>query len=136
MRNSLKLNCSAFLILKTFKYRIGQHTNANNSCPELPLPGEIGQLFLGHTLQVELGAGGGGYGSQKYNDYRNPLTFFIDLSPGDSIPFNSSPPGQNGHHFADDIFKCIFVIEKLFILRKISPKFVSKGPMNNNPALV
>ena len=22
---------------------------------------------------------------------------------------NSSPPGQNGRHFADDIFKCIFV---------------------------
>ena len=22
---------------------------------------------------------------------------------------NSSPPGQNGHHFTDDIFKCIFI---------------------------
>ena len=22
---------------------------------------------------------------------------------------NSSPPGQNGRHFADDMFKCIFL---------------------------
>ena len=34
--------------------------------------------------------------------------------------FNSSPPGQNGHHFADDIFKCIFVNEKVCILIQIS----------------
>ena len=33
--------------------------------------------------------------------------------------FNSFPPGQNGHHFADDIFRCIFVDEKLCILIKI-----------------
>ena len=26
-----------------------------------------------------------------------------------NIDFNSSPPGQNGHYFADDIFSCIFV---------------------------
>ena len=26
--------------------------------------------------------------------------------------FNSSPPGQNGRHFTDDNFRCIFVNEK------------------------
>ena len=26
---------------------------------------------------------------------------------------NSSPPGQNGRHFADDTFRCIFVNENL-----------------------
>ena len=36
---------------------------------------------------------------------------------------------------ADDNFKCIFVIEKLCILIKISPKFLSKGPIYNNLAL-
>ena len=49
---------------------------------------------------------------------------------------NSSPPGQNGRHFADDIFGCIFMNEKFCILIKISLKFVPKGPIDNNPALV
>ena len=38
--------------------------------------------------------------------------------------------------FADAIFRCIFVNEKFCILTKISTKFVPKGPINNNPALV
>ena len=49
---------------------------------------------------------------------------------------NSSPPGQNGRHFADDIFRFIFVNEKIFILIKISLKFVPKGPIDNISALV
>ena len=47
-----------------------------------------------------------------------------------------SPPGQNGRLFADDIFICIFMNEKFCILVKISLKFVSKGPIDSNPALV
>ena len=43
---------------------------------------------------------------------------------------------QNGRHFTDDIFRCIFVNEKFCILIKISLKFVPKGPTDNNPALV
>ena len=45
-------------------------------------------------------------------------------------------PRQDGHHFADDIFKCIFVIENVRISLKFSMKFVSKIQMNNIPALV
>ena len=41
------------------------------------------------------------------------------------------PPGQNGRHFTDNIFKCIFVNEKCFILIKISLKFVPKGQQPN-----
>ena len=37
---------------------------------------------------------------------------------------------------ADDLFRCIFVNEKFCILIKISLKFVHKGLINNNPALV
>ena len=48
----------------------------------------------------------------------------------------SSPPGQNGRRFADDIFIFIFVNEKFCILIKISLKFVPKGQIDNNPALV
>ena len=53
-----------------------------------------------------------------------------------TVFFNSSPPGQNGRHFADDIFRRIFANEKSCIFIKISLKFVPKGPLNNNPALV
>ena len=48
----------------------------------------------------------------------------------------SSPPRQNGCHFTDDIFKCIFWNENVSISLKISLKFVPKVPINNIPALV
>ena len=49
------------------------------------------------------------------------------------MAFNSL---KNGGHFPDDIFKCIFFNEQFCILIKISLKFVPKGPIDNNPALV
>ena len=45
-------------------------------------------------------------------------------------------PWQNGRHFADDLFKCIFLNENVWNLIKISLKFVPKGPNNIIPALV
>ena len=36
----------------------------------------------------------------------------------------------------DDTFKCIFVIENVWISIKISLKFVPNGPINNIPPLV
>ena len=51
-------------------------------------------------------------------------------------PLNTLRPKQNGRHFADDIFKCIFLNENDWISLKISLKFVPKGPINNIPALV
>ena len=44
-------------------------------------------------------------------------------------------PGQNFRHFADDILKCIFLNENVWISHKISLKFVPKVRMNNIPAL-
>ena len=49
---------------------------------------------------------------------------------------NSSPPEQNGRHYAEDIFRCIFVNEKFDILIKISLKFVPKGQIDNTATLV
>ena len=50
--------------------------------------------------------------------------------------FNSfPPPGQNGRHFADDFFRCIFVNEKKKLIQ-ISLKVVPKGPTDNKSALV
>ena len=39
-------------------------------------------------------------------------------------------------NFADDIFRCIFVNENFCILINIALKFVPKGPIDNNPALL
>ena len=49
---------------------------------------------------------------------------------------NTLKPRQNGRHFADDIFKRIFLNENIWIPTKISLKFVTKGSINNIPALV
>ena len=46
---------------------------------------------------------------------------------------NTLRPRQNGHRFANDIFKRIFLNENVRISIKISLKF---GLINNNPALV
>ena len=43
---------------------------------------------------------------------------------------------QNGRHFPDDIFKCIFFNENVWIAIKISLMFVPNGPINIIPALV
>ena len=48
---------------------------------------------------------------------------------------NTLWPRQNGRHFSDDIFKCIFLNENVWISIKIPVKFVPKGPINNIPAL-
>ena len=51
-------------------------------------------------------------------------------------PLSFSPPGQNGCHFADNIFRCVSVKEMFCILIKKSLKFVHKVAIDNNPALV
>ena len=49
---------------------------------------------------------------------------------------NTVRPRQNGRHFADDIFKCIFLNENAGISIMILLKFVPNGPINKIPALV
>ena len=50
--------------------------------------------------------------------------------------FNSSPVQQNSRHFAHDILLGVFVNGTFRILIKISLKFVPKGPIDDDPALV
>ena len=45
-------------------------------------------------------------------------------------------PRQNRRHFADDVFKCNFLNENVWIPIKSSLKFVPQGPVNNIAALV
>ena len=49
---------------------------------------------------------------------------------------NTLRPRQKGRHFPDDIFKCIFLFENVWIWIKISLKCVPKVRINNIPALV
>ena len=46
------------------------------------------------------------------------------------------PLDKMADNLADDIFRCIFVNEKFYILFKISLNFVPKSSIENNPALV
>ena len=50
--------------------------------------------------------------------------------------FNTLRPRQNGHHFADDSFKCIFMNEEICNLIQNSLKFVPSIPIDNKSALV
>ena len=61
---------------------------------------------------------------------------FVALHKPRKPKLNTLRPKQNGRHFADDIFKCIFLNENVWIPIKISVKFVPKGTINNIPALV
>ena len=49
---------------------------------------------------------------------------------------NTLRPRQNGRHFPDDIFQCIFLNENVWISISISLKVVPVGPINNIPALI
>ena len=75
-----------------------------------------------------------------HEEVKRPYLFLM-FSSGSFCPFtvahvNTLRPRQNGRHFADDIFKCIFVNGNVWIPIKISLKFVPKGPISNIPALV
>ena len=52
------------------------------------------------------------------------------------MDFNSYPPGQNGRHSAEDIFKSIFLNENVRIFIQLSLKFVPKGPIDSKLSLV
>ena len=52
------------------------------------------------------------------------------------VIFNILRPRQDGRHFPDDIFKCIFLNENVWISLTISLKCVRKVRINNIPLLV
>ena len=62
------------------------------------------------------------------------LSFIYSDQPDPGI--NSLKQKQNGRHFTDNIFKCIFLNETIWIFINISLKFVHKGRINNIPALL
>ena len=64
--------------------------------------------------------------------HSNVVIYLIAVSAYDLI----WRPRQNGRHFPDDSFKWIFLNENVWILLRISLKFIPKGPINKIPALV
>ena len=70
----------------------------------------------------------------EMSDQMSFTGFLNTMRPNDR--FNTLRPRQNGRRFADDTFKRIFLNENVRISIKISLKFVPKGLINNNPALV
>ena len=54
----------------------------------------------------------------------------------DCLIINTLRPRQDGRYFADDVLKCIFLNENVWISLTIPLKFVPRGPINNIPALV
>ena len=80
---------------------------------------------------------------QTFFDETNPycIRHFLSQSFGMKHTYiletavNTLRPRQNGRHFPDDIFKCIFFNENASISIKIK-KFVPKGSISNIPALV
>ena len=66
------------------------------------------------------------------------LSHCLATSCDPSVPhrLNTLRQRQNGRHFADDIFKRIFLNGKIWISINISLRFVPRGPMDNIPALV
>ena len=55
----------------------------------------------------------------------------IAVCSGGNGLYNTLRPRQNGRHFADDICKCFFLNENVWISIKISLKFVPKGATSN-----
>ena len=58
------------------------------------------------------------------------------LRPSEAYVLNILRPRQNGRHFPDVIFNCIFLNENVWISIMISLMFVPNGPINNIPVLV
>ena len=64
------------------------------------------------------------------------ISFQTELISLHQCRVNTLRPRQDGRHFADAIFTCIFFNENCCILIKFSLQFVRNGPINNIPALV
>ena len=85
--------------------------------------------FMTHNISEQL----------KTRFVLHPSLFGFGTDPSARIvqsPFNSLRPRLKRRPFADDIFKCIFLIENEWILPRISMKFVLRVRINNIPALV
>ena len=99
-----------------------------------PCSNQVKPIHLHPDTRHIMFAGAAKVLSEWYNFYTGPGSSNMDWSV--SVPVNSLRPKRNGRYNADNIFKCIFLKENVWIPTKISLKFVLKGPINNIPPLV
>ena len=94
---------------------------------DLVISGKHNENLSNHTYR----------GTWHFNDIYFSFIFMVAIGPYYIYSFlRTLGPRQNGRHFADNPFKCIFLNENVWILLKISLKFVLKCPIHKNPALV
>ena len=111
------------------------------SCvPRKLLSSEWHSILLIPNQHWYMGNGSVAYGLPKFHEaiehHKGPKSSH-SLIPGRcGSTFNTLRPRQNGRHVSDDIFKCIFLNENIWISLKIWLKFVPKVWINNIPALV
>ena len=68
--------------------------------------------------------------------FKRILSLPANVNSSVRYSINTLRPRRNGQHFAHDIFKRVLFHENVWISIRISLKFVTKGPINNIPALV
>ena len=113
-------------IIQSYMIELEYVRKGRNSKPSDGYRKDIDGSVLETTLVRELHR----FGIHSLSPHRCGCNFDYDFQ------LNTLRPRQNGCHFTDDIFKCIFLNENVWIPIKISMKFVPKGPINNIPALV
>ena len=106
-------------------------SNFTDSAPDITSKFASEYLFFSHMA----GANELSYSVIPMAGHVVGISFLSSLFDLIMICLNTLRPRQNGRHFADNMFKCIFLNEYVWILNEISPKFVPKGSINNNPAL-
>ena len=77
-----------------------------------------------------------GYGTGAFWDLWNWSLLLRNEPATNTESYGTLRPRQNCRHTADDIFKCIFFNDNVWISLKISLKLVPKFRINNIPALV
>ena len=70
------------------------------------------------------------------NEQNKTKQLVADLPTSLSHCLTHLPLDKMAAILADFIFKCIFLNEKVWLLTKISLRFVLEGPIDNSPALV
>ena len=113
----------------------GQHVQSSMLLETWTEKGSLGRKLLKRLDKTNMGRGITNHTRQHHRPCGEHFFTSCSHSCG-TRNLNSLRPRQNGRHFTDDIFNCIFLNENAWKPIKISLKFVPKGPINNIPALV
>ena len=101
--------------------------SADTNCAVCALPRySVGELRSGHVHPDPVCPSGAiaGRGRTDAGAAPSALGHTVRKGGGKERCFNTLRQRQNGRHFADEIFKCIFLNENVWISLKISLKFL------------